>query len=171
MQNEAKIKNPIIRVVREQLEQRAEWLYLLSDEAEKQGLALERYAPAAVRRCGLFHGAQLVGKSKSNSLRELRRIMFPAPARWIFEMKLLRCDDDHLDLDFHYCPLVKAWQKQGCSDAKISELCDVAMCGDAAIAESYGCKLELPKAIAHGDDCCALRFKREPGAAGEQQKD
>ena len=24
--------------------------------------------------------------------------------------------DDTLYLDFHYCPLVKAWQKAGCSD-------------------------------------------------------
>ena len=31
--NEAKIKNPIIGAVREQLEHRAFWLYLLCDEA------------------------------------------------------------------------------------------------------------------------------------------
>jgi len=35
--NEAKIKNKIIVKVREQLEHRAFWLYLLTDEAEKRG--------------------------------------------------------------------------------------------------------------------------------------
>lgn len=39
--NEAKIKNKIIVKVREQLEHRAFWLYLLTDEAEKRGLDAE----------------------------------------------------------------------------------------------------------------------------------
>ena len=35
--------------------------------------------------------------------------------------------DDSLYLDFHYCPLVKAWQKAGCTDEEIARLCDIAM--------------------------------------------
>ena len=34
---------------------------------------------------------------------------------------------DTLYLDFHYCPLVKAWQKAGCTDEEIARLCDIAM--------------------------------------------
>ncbi|MBP1571349.1 MAG: hypothetical protein J6C76_05565, partial [Oscillospiraceae bacterium] len=37
--NEAKIKNPLIVAIREQLEHRALWMYLLCDEAKKKGLA------------------------------------------------------------------------------------------------------------------------------------
>ena len=33
--------------------------------------------------------------------------------------------DDTLYLDFHYCPLVKAWQKAGCTDEEIARLCDI----------------------------------------------
>lgn len=36
--NEAKIKNPLVVKIRELLEHRAFWLYLLNDEAEKRGL-------------------------------------------------------------------------------------------------------------------------------------
>ena len=36
--NEAKIKNPLVVKIRELLEHRAFWLYLLTDEAEKRGL-------------------------------------------------------------------------------------------------------------------------------------
>jgi len=161
IKNEPRIKNPLIRAVREQLEHRALWMYLLCDEAEKKGLSPEEYAPNAIRRCGLYQGAKLVEKGGTSSLKGLKKTLFSKAAQWVFEMKILRCDDDHLDIDFGYCPLVKAWQKQGCSDEQISRLCDYAMCGDRGIGESFGCELELPKAIARGDDVCCIRFVRK----------
>ena len=75
-------------------------------------------------------------------------------------MDILRCDDDHLDIDFHYCPLVKAWQKQGCSDEQIAVMCDHAMCGDRGIGECFGVELDLPGTIAKGDATCQLRYIR-----------
>ena len=147
--------------MREQLEHRALWMYLLCDEAEKKGLSPEKYAPDAIRRCGLYQGGKLVEKGGTRSLKGLKKTLFSKAAQWVFEMKILRCDDDHLDIDFGYCPLVKAWQKQGCSDEQISRLCDYAMCGDRGIGESFGCELELPKTIARGDDVCCIRFVRK----------
>ena len=138
IKNEPKIKNPLIVAIREQLEHRALWMYLLTDEANKKGLDRSTYAP----------------------LKGLKKTLFTKPAQWVFEMNVLNCDDDHLDIDFHYCPLVKAWQKQGCSDEEIKILCDHAMCGDRGIAESFGCELDLPATIANGDDCCKIRFIR-----------
>ena len=91
----------------------------------------------------------------------MKKTLFSKFAQWVFEMDILRCDDDHLDIDFHYCPLVKAWQKQGCSDEEIRKLCDHAMCGDRGIAESFGCKLDLPATIARGDETCQIRFVRK----------
>ena len=38
IKNEPKIKNPLIVAIREQLEHRALWMYLLCDEAKKKGL-------------------------------------------------------------------------------------------------------------------------------------
>ena len=94
-------------------------------------------------------------------MKGLKKTLFTKPAQWVFEMKIKRCTDDELFIDFHYCPLVKAWQKQGCSDEEICQLCDHAMCGDRGIAESFGCELELPATIARGDDICKIRFKRK----------
>ncbi len=169
VKNEAKNKNPVIAAVREQLEHRATWLYLLCDEAQRHGLTWEDFAGDAVRRCGLFQGKGLTEKAGTQSLTGLKKTLFTLPARMVFEMKVLRCDEDHLDLDFGYCPLVKAWQKQGCSDEEIARLCDIAMCGDRAIAESFGCRLELPETIANGADRCALRFVRGTGEKTEEQ--
>ena len=162
IKNEPKIKNKLIAAIREQLEHRALWMYLLCDEAKKKGLDSSEYAPAAIKRCGLYQGANLREKGgMGDSLRGLKKALFGKAAQWVFEMKILRCTDDNLDIDFHYCPLVKAWQKQGCSDEEIEILCDQAMCGDRGIAESFGCQLELPKTIAKGDDVCQIRFVRK----------
>lgn len=58
--NEARIKNPVIVKIRELLEHRAFWLYLLTDEAEKRGLDPKDFAPAAVTRCGISQGTELL---------------------------------------------------------------------------------------------------------------
>lgn len=158
--NEPKITNPLVSAVRGQLEQRAAWLYLLCDEAKKKGIEPIEIGPAAIKRCGLGQGKELIQKGKTMSLKGLRKTLFTKPAQWIFEMKVQNCSDDQLEIHFHYCPLVKAWQKAGCSDEEIAMYCDIAMCGDRGIGESYGCALDLPKRIAYGDDICHLRYYR-----------
>ena len=159
--NEPRIKNPLIKAIRELLEHRALWLYLLTDEAAKAGADPAAFAPAAVKRCGLFQGAELVAKGGgTNSLKSLKKGLFGKPAQMVFEMDVKDVQDDRFELEFHYCPLVKAWQKQGCTDEEISNLCDWAMCGDRGIGEAYGCELDLPKTIARGDDVCHLIYHR-----------
>lgn len=160
VKNDAKIRNPIIVAVREQLEHRATWLYLLCDEAQKRGLDPKDFGSAAVKRCGLMQGAGLVKKGKTDSLVGLRKTLFTKPAQWVFEMDIINSTDDELEIHFHYCPLVKAWQKAGCSDEEIAMLCDIAMCGDRGIGECYGAELDLPKTIANGDDICHLRYHK-----------
>ena len=162
IKNEAKIKNPLIVAIREQLEHRALWMYLLCDEAKKKGLDSSEYAGEAIHRCGLYQGAGLRKKAGGGeSLKGLKKTLFTKPAQWVFEMDIKRCTDDNLDIDFHYCPLVKAWQKAGCSDDEISMLCDIAMCGDRGIGERYNAELDLPKTIARGDDICHLRYHKK----------
>lgn len=158
--NEPKYKNVLLQAIRAQLEHRATWMYLLCDEARKKGLDPKEFAPQAIKRCGLFQGSDLCKQAGTKSLKGLKKTLFTLPAQLVFEMDIKSCSDDNLDIDFHYCPLVKAWQKQGCSDEEISQLCDFAMCGDRGIAESFGCHLELNKTIANGDDICEIRFKR-----------
>ena len=160
IKNTPKIKFSLILAVRGQLEQRAQWLYLLTDEAHKRGMPIDEFASAAITRCGEFQGAGLVKKGKTTSLKGLKRTLFTNPAQWIFEMDDLESTADKLSLDFHYCPLVAGWKKMGCSDEQIAQLCDIAMCGDHAIGKQYGATLDLPKCIAKGDDICALRYHK-----------
>lgn len=97
-------------------------------------------------------------KGKIDCLKRLRKALFSKPAQLVFEMKIVESTDDKLSIDFHYCPLVKAWQNAGCTDEEIAKLCDIAMCGDHGIGENYGSVLDLPKCIAKGNDICALRY-------------
>ncbi len=159
--NAPKIKNAFVVKIRELLEHRAFWLYLLVDEAEKRGLDPKDFASAAITRCGISQGNDLVKKGGTKSLKGLRKTLFTRAARWVFEMDLVENTDDTLYLDFHYCPLVKAWQKAGCTDEEIARLCDIAMCGDHGIGKCFDARLELPKAIAKGDDVCALRYIKD----------
>jgi hypothetical protein len=161
----------IVRRLRNFFEHRALWLYFLCDEAGKNGMKGESFAPAAIRRCGMYHGMRaLTGidkaapevPSKGGSCRLLRKKLFTSIGKSVFEMKFLKLDDDSFDVDFHYCPLVNAWQKQGCSDEEIDKLCDWAMEGDRGIAEVFGCELTLEKTIAKGDGVCQIRFRRKP---------
>ena len=79
--NEAKIKNPFIAKIRELLEHRAFWLYLLVDEAEKRGLDPTDFASAAISRCGISQGNDLVKKGGTKSLKGLKKTLFTKAAR------------------------------------------------------------------------------------------
>lgn len=170
IQNTPKKNGFIIRNLRNFFEHRALWMYLLCDEARKKGVKPEAFAPAAIRRCGIYHGMRALtgndamveaASGKGGSCRLLRKKMFPPVGKAVFEMRFLKLDDDSFDVDFHYCPLVSAWKKQGCSDEEIDKLCDWAMEGDRGIAEAFGCELELKKTIARGDGICEIRFRRK----------
>jgi hypothetical protein len=159
IKNLPKNKNKLIKAVRGTLEHRATWLFLLLDEAEKCGIKTEKFSKEAIMRCGCYQGNKLTEEAGTRSLKGLRKKLFNLPARMVFEMKILASTDDSLDIDFHYCPLVAAWQAQGCTDKQIAKLCDITMEGDRGIAKSFGCKLELGETIAKGSDRCEIRFK------------
>ena len=73
VKNEPKIKNKLIVAIREQLEHRALWLYLLCDEAKKEGIDPTSFARKAISRCGHIHGRKLVRKGKTKSLKSLKK--------------------------------------------------------------------------------------------------
>ncbi len=55
-----------------------------------------------------------------------------------------------------YCPLVEQWREEGCGEAELKLLCDIAMEGDYGRAENNGLKLEITSTIARGDGRCRL---------------
>ena len=156
--NVPKRNNFVLKAVRETLEHRATWLYLLLKEGEKKGVKWEDLGYPAVKACGNIHGKKLIDLSGTSSLKGLKKKLFTIPAQMVFDMKILESTDNKLSIDFGYCPLVAAWQKLECTDQEIEKLCDIAMEGDRGIAESFGGKMELGGTIAKGDKKCQIRF-------------
>ena len=81
--------------------------------------------------------------------------------REIYEMEVVEKTEDRLSIDFHYCPYVTEWVKQGHTPEEIAHLCDLTMEGDREFAKQFPClKFELKGTIADGLPVCQLRFTK-----------
>ena len=150
--------SPRTDLLRGAIEHRATWMGLLIDEAKKKGLDTS-FAHEAIRRCGMFHG--LNKYPRTDDLTEFAPAFANEDVVGVFEMELLKNDDKHLHIDFHYCPLVAAWLKVGLPVEDMPELCDIAMDGDRGIISTYDkFTFHLGKTIAKGDDVCEIRIDK-----------
>ena len=146
---------------RSAIEFRASWMALIYDELKKDGIDPEPAIRRAIWKCGKIHGENYKAAcANPDDCRDFANVFLNELGRKTFEKEIIEMKESEVLVDFHYCPLVKAWQKQGCTDEEIERLCDMAMCGDRGIASAYGARLELPKTIAHGDSHCEIRFKK-----------
>ncbi|MBS3750091.1 MAG: L-2-amino-thiazoline-4-carboxylic acid hydrolase [Anaerolineales bacterium] len=160
-----KEETKLVSEVRKAIEHRATWMYLLLKEARKRGLDWDDFAREAVRETGCFHGQLRREKMDDpTSMEEFSTVFAAGTSRDVFEMEVLEADEDRYHLDFHYCPLVSAWEKQGASPEEIEQLCDIAMDGDRGIASQFPAfEFTLGKTLAQGHPVCQIRFdKKDP---------
>jgi len=159
--NDANTVEEIITVNRNAIEHRATWMGLIYDEMVKAGIDAEPIIRRAIKRCGKIHGENIKKRCKNtNSCEEFRKAFIVDLGIKTFNVDILSSDDDSLNIDFHYCALVSAWQKLGFDDKTCDLLCDMAMDGDRGIAEVMGFSLSLEDTIAKGCPTCKLRFKK-----------
>ncbi|HWQ41791.1 MAG TPA: L-2-amino-thiazoline-4-carboxylic acid hydrolase [Desulfosporosinus sp.] len=158
--NNSTIDEKNILEIRNAIEHRATWMSLLMDEARNSGLDWDDFARKAIFRTGCFHGKDKAAKCTDISdLKKFAEVFPGETGKKIFEMDVTELSDDKLSLEFHYCPLVSAWIKQGFSDEDIAKLCDIAMDGDRGIASNFpDFQFELGKRIAQGDAVCEINF-------------
>lgn len=146
------LDDPHVSDYRSAVEHRATWMYLLIDEATKQGLDPE-FARKAIYRCGCFHRAQ---KKNQSTLKAFCEEAFNELGQKVFEQEL-EITEDNFRAEFHYCPLVAAWQKQTDDPEKIRLLCDIAMDGDRGVFSDPRFEFHLDQTIAQGYDSCIIR--------------
>ena len=162
IKNEPKITDDVlVNEVRAAIEHRATWMSLILDEADKNGVDFEAIGRAAIDRTGCFHGRNIKARLADDSMQEFQKTFLHDLGQRLFEMEIMACDDEKLEVEFHYCALVSAWKKQGFSDERIELLCDMAMDGDRGIAETNGLDFVLGKTIAKGDDVCEVNFYKK----------
>lgn len=162
IKNEAKITDDVmVNEVRGAIEHRATWMSLILDEAEKNGWDYEQIGRAAVQATGCMHGDRISGAKDSEALPDFQKAFLTELGQKLFEMDITACDDEKLEVEFHYCALVNAWKKLGFSNERIELLCDIAMDGDRKIAEANGLDFKLGKTIAQGYDICEVNFYKK----------
>ena len=157
IQNNAEDRGQHIKDLRDAIEHRASWMYLLIKEARKRGLD-DSFAHDASKACGCFHGDNKY--TKTDDLVAFAPEFANQNVVDIFQMDVTTTPEE-MSIDFHYCPLVAAWKKLGATDEECADLCQIAMDGDRGIAETFpSFAFELGKTIAAGDDICEVRFKK-----------
>lgn len=145
-------------LLRSAIEHRATWFALMVEEAKKRGLD-DQFASDAVMRCGRFHGENKF--PQTDDLPTFAKAFANEDVVNCFEMDIIESNDEKLSINFHYCPLVEAWQKLGVPEAELPRLCDMAMDGDRGIISAYDkFEFELGNTIAKGGDHCEIRITK-----------
>ncbi len=152
--------DPITTEIRKAIEHRATWMYLLLKEARERGLDWDDFGRAAVKATGGIHGQLKKDKMKNpDSMEEFQTVFAGETSQKVFEMEVVAADEEKYHLDFHYCPLVSAWEKLGASPEDIQHLCDIAMDGDRGMASQFPeFEFTLGHTIAEGGTVCQIRF-------------
>jgi hypothetical protein len=153
----------LVTELRKAIEHRATWMYLLLKEARDRGLDWDDFARPAIHQTGCLGGQERRERmGDPDSLVEFRDVFPSETSQKVFEMEILDTGEDQFHLDFHYCPLVSAWEKLGASPEEIEQLCDIAMEGDRGMAEQFPAfEFSLGKTIAEGHAVCEIRFDRK----------
>lgn len=151
----------LVREIRKAIEHRGTWMYLLLKEARERGLDWDEFARPAIWTTGCLSGqARKERLVDPDSLFEFATVFAGETSRKVFEMEVVAQDESRYYLDFHYCPLVSAWEKLGASPEEVRQLCDIAMDGDRGTAEQFPAfTFSLGKTIAAGDGVCQIRFE------------
>ena len=148
-----------VAVNRAAIGHRATWMALTYLEGLKAGADAEAIARAAISETGRRDGERIKGNCEdSTDLVQFHKAFLNDVGKTTFQMDITENDKDNLKIEFHYCPLLAAWQKLGIDDETCAKLCDIAMDGDRGIAKAAGVKLDLTDTIAKGCPTCKLHF-------------
>ena len=159
--NRPSIVNPSVDGMRDISARRAATISNMVAEAKKRGLD-DIFAREAIKTYGTDNGKDLYKSMKDPSdFKEFASIFGTDHNKDIFEMEIVEKTDETLAIDFHYCPYVTEWVKQGKTPKEIAKLCDITMEGDREFAKQFAnLEFKLEGTIADGLPVCELRFNK-----------
>lgn len=146
---------------------RACWMALIYEEACKAGLAEEgeEIIRKAVRRYGKNQGENikkaLDDGTGSLDMKKFAQAFGSPVAVNAFEAEVRPEGKDKVDIEYHFCPLLKSWQDSGYDDKTCMKLCDMAMEGDRNMASGMGLGFDLTDTIANGCPTCRMSFYKK----------
>ncbi|QNM04505.1 L-2-amino-thiazoline-4-carboxylic acid hydrolase [Qiania dongpingensis] len=150
-----------VDINRSAIEHRATWMGLTYKAAVEAGADGEAFARKAITETGHVHGKNFKAMCEDpTNCVQFEKAFLNDLGKSTFQQDVTELNEDNLKVEFHYCPLLSAWQKLGIDDETCAKLCDIAMDGDRAIAEEMGLKLDLTDTIAKGCEVCKLHFHK-----------
>ena len=106
IQNKPVCREAYVEKVRGAMHHRAQWLYLLLDEAKKRGADWEEIARAATSRCGCFQGAGLYEDwTDHTSLKSFAEVFADEDFKKYFDMEIVESTESSLQIKFHWWPV------------------------------------------------------------------
>lgn len=135
---------------------RAQWFYLMLQEAKKHGIDPDEFCKATIYAFGVERGRKY-GVCEGNP-GKMAEMLYNSNGQDVFDMELAEKTDERGVLRFHHCPLAATWRSMGLPEDEVAELCRLACYSDFARADSAGVDLEFGARIARGDDTCDLIF-------------
>jgi len=159
--NKPSIVNPAVDGMRDISARRAATISNMIDEAKKRGLD-DTFAREAIYKYGEDNGKALYNSLKDpTDFEEFASVFGTDHNKDLFEMETIEKTDETLAIDFHYCPYVTEWVKQGKTPEEIAKLCEITMEGDHAFAKQFdNLEFKLEGTIADGLPVCKLRFNK-----------
>jgi len=155
------VGDEVVDIQRGGIGHRATWTGLTYTKAKEAGMgeAIEKIIRAAVAETGAIQGAEIKAQcANPESVKCFVDTFFTSNVEKTFEVEFQQKTEDRVDLEFHHCPLLKAWQDLGFSDEVCEKLCDMAMDGDRNIAKAMGYEFHLGDTIANGCSTCQISF-------------
>lgn len=146
--------DPVVNNHRAATEQRARWMYLLLEAAEKKGVPAD-FAREAIFKCGCLNKAARIVDAPDftsflkASFTDLVNKAWEEEVTW---------GENEVFVENHYCPLLAAWQELTDDDEKLKELCDIAMEGDRGLFNNELMEFKLERTLGEGAPTCQMRF-------------
>ncbi|MDF2505424.1 L-2-amino-thiazoline-4-carboxylic acid hydrolase [Clostridium sp.] len=159
--NKPSIVNSSVDGMRDISARRAATISNMVETAKNRGLD-DTFAREAIVKYGGDNGKDLYNSMNDPSdFKEFASIFGTDHNKDIFEMEIVEKNDEILAIDFHYCPYVTEWLKQGKKPEEIAKLCEITMEGDHAFAKEFNnLEFKLEGTIANGLPVCKLRFNK-----------
>ena len=82
----------------------------------------------------------------------------------MFSARVEQCDQGHLDITLHTCPLKDAWQEAGLDDRDVAVMCRIAAAIDEGTFEGAGFRFSADTWQPGSEGCCHLHIC--PGLGG-----
>lgn len=153
--------DPVVDIQRGAIGHRATWTGLTYTKAREAGKAeeAEKFIREAISETGLVQGAGIKSNCQNpESVKCFAETFLTPNVAKTFELEFKTKTEDRVDIEFHHCPLLKAWQDLDFDDATCEKLCDMAMDGDRGIAKAMGFEFHLGDTIAKGCKTCQVSF-------------